>query len=118
VGSKGPRKTGTYRAVCAGVAVHRQFEEFQPDVSVCTLSLTRKNTAGSANARGAGGHKGNTHPRRCRIRRSGAVFGAEAENCVCLHLVGVKDRPSTQGGLSLYHLPVTGKESRRTPSRN
>jgi hypothetical protein len=58
VGSEGPRKTTTYRAVCAGVAVHVHLESSRPDVSVYVFLPTPENTASSANARGSGGTRG------------------------------------------------------------
>jgi hypothetical protein len=118
VGSEGPRKTGTYRAVCAGVAVHVHLGSSRSDVSACSFSVTRENTAGSANARGSGAHKGVYTP--AQVSNSTLRHGIR-RGCGELRVpppVGIKDKPSTQGGLSLYHLPVTGKESRRTPSRN
>jgi hypothetical protein len=62
VGSEGSRKTSTYRAICAGVAVHVHLESSRRDVSALSFSVTRENTDGSANARGAGGHKGGNTP--------------------------------------------------------
>jgi hypothetical protein len=63
VGSEGPRKTGTSRAVCAGVAVPVHLGSSRRDVSARSFSVTRENTAGSANARGGRGVTTGVHPR-------------------------------------------------------
>jgi hypothetical protein len=118
VGSEGPRKTGTYRAVCAGVAVHVHLGSSRSDVSACSFSVTRENTAGSANARGAGGHKGGNTPAQASNSTLRRGFRCGSGELRMPPPVGIKNRPSTQGGLSLHHLPVTGKESRWTPGRN
>jgi hypothetical protein len=62
VGSEGPRKTGTSRAVCAGVVVPARLESSRRDVSAFSFSVTHWNTASSATARGAGGCKGEYTP--------------------------------------------------------
>jgi hypothetical protein len=80
VGSEGPRKTSSYRAVCAGVAVHVHLESSRRDVSAFLFSVTPENTDSSANARGPGVTRGVTPPRRCRIQRPPDDFNLTARN--------------------------------------
>jgi hypothetical protein len=74
VGSEGPRETGTYRAVCAGVGVNTLHKNSHPEIAGYLLLLNSKNTVGSANARGSGSSEGDTPPRKRRIQCERAEF--------------------------------------------
>ena len=117
VGSEGPRKTGTSRAVCAGVTVHVRLKDSRPDVSVCSFSPTRKNTAGSANARGPGVTRG-VPPAQASNSTLRRGFRCGSGDLPVPPPEGIQDRPSMHGGASLDHLPVRATESRRAPARD